>query len=169
MTEVKKDPVDDLPTIEVVYIGRRYNEKDKTFSQLFVRYEDISELNFEDVNYRVIDQKALWFSSKSKFQAYIGCRYTLPYVKEPDTDVIKTFYLGRLKFVEGVSNFVHKSVWIELDKIITHVKNSESMQKKIRANNGAEQAIDRLKWVYNQLPPSHRKAFLISLMMEIQK
>jgi hypothetical protein len=165
MTEEKKE----LETIEVVYIGRRYYENRKTFGFLFAYPDDIFKLNFEDVNYQTIDSKALGFDAKSKFTAYIGNRYTLPITRDAEGK-ITGYYLSSLKHVAGsVNNFVHKSIWVELDKIVTHVKESERHQKKIRDNTASNQAVSHLQWVYKQLPPGHRKAFLISLMIEIER
>ncbi|QIG68186.1 hypothetical protein EVB55_251 [Rhizobium phage RHph_Y68] len=165
MAEEKKD---ERETITVVYIGRRWYERIKKFSQLFVLVDDISPLNLETVDYAQIDNKALSFDQKSKFQAYIGNTYTLP-IKRNDEGLITGYFLSDLKYVPNQTRYVHQSVWVELDKIVTHVKNSEAMQKKLRDDTGVQQAIDRLKWVYNQLPPGHRKAWLISLLTEIDR
>ncbi|QIG69819.1 hypothetical protein EVB81_250 [Rhizobium phage RHph_I46] len=165
MAEEKKD---ERETLEVVYIGRRWYDRIKRFSQLFVLLDDLSPLNLESVDYTEIDRKALSFDQKSKFHAYIGNRYTLP-IKRNEEGLVTGYFLSDLKHSPGPTNFVHKSVWVELDKIVTHVKNSDAMQKKTRDDNRAQQSIDHLKWVYNQLPPSHRKAWLISVLMEIDR
>jgi hypothetical protein len=164
MTEVETA----TPTVTVVYTGRRWNAAIKSMYQTFAPIELFDSLDDPSVSYEYIDQKSYTFKKlKVKFTAHIGCVYEMRVDLNAEGKPI-SFYLSTLKFLSQ-KEFKHKSVWLSLDKVVSHIKLEESLQKKSSTDSRLAQSVKHIQWVYKQMPPSHRKAFLISIMKEISE
>ncbi|AKE44784.1 hypothetical protein AU106_gp153 [Sinorhizobium phage phiM9] len=167
--EVKEVVKENAPRIEVVFLGKRWFEKDRKTGYSFISLEKLEKLIADGKDSRSIEYASSCFiNPKVKPNATIGGIMSME-CEVNDEGRLTTVYMGTLKWERPGPGYEFASIWRTQDRIVDQMRQEKSMRTKFEKGSRLNQCVDHLSWIYRNLPANQRQAFLFTLMNDIMK